>query len=234
MKQEFEYIVEQKGAGQPEKLVFLFHGYGLNAYVMHKLALQLLEDIPDVKVIMPHAPEPLMMPIVDNDTALRVPQQLLGKEAVLTEGLQWFDIANKHINEYRDPLYKLAGKLNKFIDEKRDEHGLKDKDIAIMGFSQGGAVAIYTAMLRDNPVSCLVAHSTMFLGGDSLQSQMPTLFIYGDEDEEFDDGMYQNVVEQLRDYMPLVEEKRIPNLSHKTNNDSRRETSAFIRKHLVD
>ena len=62
MKQEFEYIAKAPSSGQPKKLVFLFHGYGLDARAMQKMADILAEEIEDVLVIMPHAPERFRMP----------------------------------------------------------------------------------------------------------------------------------------------------------------------------
>ena len=75
MKQEFEYIAKAPSSGQPKKLVFLFHGYGLDARAMQKMADILAEEIEDVLVIMPHAPERFRMPEAD-DNVLRVPEQL--------------------------------------------------------------------------------------------------------------------------------------------------------------
>lgn len=229
MKQEFEYIAKAPSSGQPKKLVFLFHGYGLDARAMQKMADILAEEIEDVLVIMPHAPERFRMPEAD-DNVLRVPEQLIGEDSVLQYGRQWFDITGSDLTDYRDPLYNLAERLNAFIDGLRDEHNLGDEDIAIMGFSQGGAVAAYTAMLRDKPVASLVAHSTVFLGGDSLNSIMPTLFIYGEADEEFKKHTYQEIIAHLKSYVPALEVESFSDLTHKTSDESRRAAAAFIKK----
>lgn len=231
VKQEFEYIAKAPSSGQPKKLVFLFHGYGLDARAMQKMADLLAEEIDDVLVIMPHAPERFRMPEID-DNVLRVPQQLVGEDSVIETGRQWFDITGSNLMDYREPIYRLAAQLNTFIDDMRDEHGLADEDIAIMGFSQGGAVATYTAMLRDNPVASLVAHSTVFLGGESLNSIMPTLFIYGHADEEFKQHDYKEIIAHLKTYVPSLETQSFEDLTHKTSEESRRAAAAFIKKNF--
>ena len=235
-KSSFEYNSRIPQKGKARKLVFLLHGYGKNAALMDKLADEVAKRLPDAAIIMPHAPDDLNQPENEDDHFLKVPDDVRADNENASQELrrQWFSIAFKNQDSMRDEVLKIAKRLNKFVDQKRDELGLSDGDIAIMGFSQGGGVALYSALLRKNPVGCLVAHSTIFMGNQGLKSKPPTLFLHGTADHEFTkdvettQAIYRESARQLAMYLDDLMVKTVKGLPHKTNAESRRIVADFI------
>lgn len=230
---DFDFIEIGPLKPPAKKLVFVLHGYGRNAETMKIVAQDIAAAIPDAKVILPDAPEALDLPENEAGNVLPVPQVVKnGHDGQDPKSLrQWFSIHGGW-QDIRKKIINIAPRLNRFIDAQRDLAGLDDKDIAILGFSQGGGVALYAAYLRDKPVACLVAHSTVFLGDLGLKSKPPTLFIYGDKDEEFSQARYQDIIKELTAYIGTLETRKIAGLKHKTNPESRRQAASFIKKHF--
>ncbi len=240
-KSSFDYISRKPQKGKAQKLVFLLHGYGKSADLMQKMADEVAKRLPQACIIMPHAPDFLQQPNNEDGNLLKIPDDVrLDNDKDIASDLrrQWFSIAFQDKEAMRDEIIKVASKLNGFIDEKRDELGLSDGDIAVMGFSQGGGIALYSALLRDKEIGCLVGHSTIFVGDKGLKSKPPTLFLYGAADNEFTKDIqstqdfYQESARQLAMYLNDLTVKIIDGLTHKTNYKSRAVIADFIKKKL--
>lgn len=228
----FEYITHGPLQGPANKLVVLFHGYGYDAAVMKVLAERIARQMPQAQIVMPHAPEKFDIPANQDGNMLKVPKQLFDKTGAPSLRRQWFSI-NGDLKILHDRLAKLAPKVNAFIDNQRDMLGLGNKDIAIMGFSQGGGVALFSAYARPEPVGCVVGHSTIFVESAALKSKPPTLFVYGNADEEFSQSRYAQVIAAMRRYLPVLETRAVEGLTHKTSSESRKLTADFITRKLV-
>lgn len=213
------------------KLVVLCHGYGYNASFMEKQADAILKEIPNALIIMPHAPEELNTP---DDTALKVPQQVTDNRESLSGGQrrQWFSIEGGDLQAIHARSIAAAKKLNEFIDIKRDELGIQDSDIAMMGLSQGGNIAMNAAYLRKNTIACVVGHSTLVQVSPEFNSTPPTYYIYGDNDEEFTTEFYQGVADMLRQNGYELEVTEVPGLSHKTSEESREHVANYMKRKL--
>jgi len=234
VKDLFTYIAKPPRNGQQAKqLVVLIHGYGFDATAMEKMAEEVAALLPDAMIIMPHAPDAFVAPQSDNH-ALRVPRQLVEDDTAPAKGRQWFSIQGKTMDDYKEPILALAQKLNHFIDAFADDLSLPNDKIAIMGFSQGGAVALFTAMTRREPIGAIVGHSTIFMHDPSLMlnGQSPTLFLYGDKDEEFSQTMYGQVIGAIKAVNKDLEVTLVKGLRHKTSDASRKIAAAFIARHI--
>ena len=231
MKDEFDYVVKGLPAGQARQLVFLLHGVGLNATVMDKMAQDVLAVLPTAAIIMPHGPEAYNPPPAQEGDLLR-PPQIASAIAKDNTARQWFDMSGD-IAHVRVKLTAVAQKLNAFIDNKRDLFGLKDKDIASMGFSQGGGLALYTAFLRTTNVGCTVGHSTIFFSEPAFKSAPPTLYLYGTADTEFTMPAYARSIPHLKAHVPTVQIVEISGLQHRTSTESRKIVAEFIRDRLT-
>lgn len=240
-KSSFEFITRPPAKGKPQKLVFLLHGYGKNAALMEKMADAVAGLVPEAYIIMPHAPELLNKPEDEEGNMLRIPSDVRNDDENIDSALkrQWFSIAFQDKASMRVEIMSVAVRLNKFIDEQRDVLGLKDRDIAIAGFSQGGGVALYAAYLRDNDVACTVGHSTIFMGDDGLKSRPPTMLLYGKADDEFTQdvkttqAVYQDSARELSLFVDDLTVKAVDGLGHTTNHDSRMIVADYIKNKLI-
>mgnify|MGYP001220726085 CR=1 FL=1 len=232
---QFDYLAYGTELKQAKKLIVLLHGFGRSAVFMEKVAEEIEKKVPDAAIIVPQAPELLDLPVSDDNYILPVPQILKDDKVEQSLKRQWFTVESRDYAEMAKMIYQVSTKMNDFIDDFRDEAGLNDSDIAVMGFSQGGAVALYSAFMRDNPLACVVGHSTVFWETPFLQSKPPTYFIYGTADEEFSEQQYKGVLERLQNYLGadhLLDVSVVKGLSHKTSKESRLLTADYLADQL--
>lgn len=232
----FDYVTHGPVSGAPKKLVFAFHGYGRDASLMQKPAEEIVKAMPDAMVIMPNGPEEALIPRDDKgNIAATVPHAVRNNEKYKKlykfEERQWFPV-HGDINQRIKESDKVAKKLNDFIDAKRDMLGLTDKDIAIVGFSQGGFMALRTAFNRASEVGCAVGHSCIFVEGPDMKSKPKTLFVYGTADEDITQVRFKDSVKALRKFGVDTETKKVQGLTHKTSDQSRKIMARYIKKYL--
>ena len=102
-------------------------------------------------------------------------------------GFQWFDLTKD------DPIYileesiKAETKLNKFIDEVKNEFNLEHNKICLSGFSQGCMMSINLGLTSQEKFNCIVGFSGKIINQEDLKSRKKvstsTLLIHGDADQ---------------------------------------------------
>jgi len=152
-------------SGAPKKIVLLLHGLGADGDDLIALAPYLAPALPGTAFLSPHAPFPCdMAPF----------------------GRQWFSLQD------RDPPALLAGVqaawpiLDAYIDAALARFGLEEGDMALLGFSQGTMMSLYTAPRRARALAGVLGYSGALVGGERLsaeaRSKPPVLLVHGDED----------------------------------------------------
>jgi len=162
--------VEINPEGSPEAVVIWLHGLGADGHDFEPIVpqLRLPASLP-VRFVFPHAPEMAM-------TAF-------GGERVRA----WFDF---------DPtggmdttgLKRSVAKVVDLIQQEVD-NGMPTEKILLAGFSQGGVLALQTALFYPKPLAGILALST-FLGEDSalssgaaqVNAKIPILMCHGQQD----------------------------------------------------
>jgi len=233
LKEAFDYVAYGSAeAGDPaHQLVILLHGIGFDGHIMKKMAQEVTTLLPQALIIAPHGPESYDPSPHQNDDILKAPQ-IQTEIATSYNSRQWFDFSGNSAAVYAK-LSPLAKKMNSFIDNKRDALGLQDKDIAIMGFSQGAGVGLCTAYLRNQEIACAVGHSTLFLSETEVNSKPPTLFIYGADDLEFSLTAYKESIKNIKAHAAALDVIEVPGLDHRTNSATRQAAAQFIARHLT-
>ena len=173
------------------------------------------------------------------DHHLHIPQEVVaGNDGNPPEMMrEWFRIDGDR-TALHPRLKEIAENLNAFIDTQRDMFGLTDKQVVLMGFSQGGGTALYTAYTRATELAAMVCHSSIVIekqGGDPLLRSAPqTLFLYGDKDPEFAQAKYHASFEWVDKYTKgRATETIVPGLGHYTNSESRKVCGEYIHKVLT-
>ncbi len=233
-KKPLQYLENMPENGKVSQIVVLLHGYGRDATLMGKLAGELRARLPQALILMPQAPEE-MEAAVSDDNVLRYPAQLRDDEALNLPPAtrrKWFSIRGASLQELTSRILKVTSLINDFISQKRDEYGLLDQDVALMGFSQGGVVALYSAYHREGTLACVVGHSTIFMPGTALKSSVPTLYLYGLEDEEFPPSRYEEAARHILAHVPDLSIEAVPSLRHTTNAHSRGLVADYIAAHF--
>ncbi|HEY8189746.1 MAG TPA: phospholipase, partial [Micavibrio sp.] len=139
------YAFGPASGGKPEKIVLMLHGVGSNGQDLIGLAPHLAQALPNVVFVSPDAPQPYdMAPF----------------------GFQWFSLQN------RDPAAMLRGieaampVLNRYIDGVLEEFGLRDSDLALLGFSQGTMMSLYAGPRRAGKIAGVLGYSGLLPGAE--------------------------------------------------------------------
>ncbi|MBM3632604.1 MAG: phospholipase [Alphaproteobacteria bacterium] len=104
-----------------KKLVVFCHGYGSNGQDLLSLAPYWSRILPEVEFISPNAPE-------------------IGE--AYPAGYQWFSLKEFTPQAIRIGLNKAVPVLQEFILQALEKRNLTPADLAIVGFSQGGMIAL--------------------------------------------------------------------------------------------
>jgi phospholipase/carboxylesterase len=102
-------------------------------------------------------------------------------------GRQWFSLQDRRPAAMLKGLLRTAPLLDEFLTSLLARHGLSDGQLALLGFSQGTMMSLYTAFRRPRPLAGVLGFSGALLGAESLvqevRSRPPVLLIHGDADD---------------------------------------------------
>ncbi len=146
--------------------IILLHGYGGDGKDISMLSLNWKRHLPNTIFICPNGHE-------------RCP--------INPSGFQWFDLTNDEPNYILEESNKAEKKLNKFINEIKENFKLENKEICLSGFSQGCMMAINLGLTSDKEYNCIVGFSGKIINQDDLirrkKVSTKTLLIHGDSDQ---------------------------------------------------
>jgi phospholipase/carboxylesterase len=150
--------------GKPRHIVLLLHGYGSNGADLISFAPHWRQALPDALFLAPNAP------------------QSMG----FGSAYQWWGLNAFTPQALAAGATSAAPALDAFIDRKLAEYGLTEKDLAIVGFSQGTMMALHVGLRRKTQVAAIVGFSGMLTGAAELShhiaSKPPVLLIHGSAD----------------------------------------------------
>jgi phospholipase/carboxylesterase len=151
--------------GNATSLVVLLHGIGANGNDLLFLAQAWRKLLPKAEFIAPNAPLPY-------DHA--------------PEARQWFSLQDRAPEMLLAGLREAGTILDRFFDELLASRQLGDARLALAGFSQGAATALYAGLRRQKPIAGIVAFSGALLGeglGRDIRSKPPVLLVHGVADD---------------------------------------------------
>lgn len=179
-------IVESKS--EHKATIIWLHGLGADGHDFEPIVPQLrLDDELGIRFIFPHAP---IMPVTING------------------GMQmraWYDIKSADLTQREDLATTKASAetIKRFIEAEIDS-GIASEKIIIAGFSQGGAISLYTGLRFDKPLAGILALSTYLPIKDSTESELhennkstPIMQMHG----QFDPIIPMTTAKQSFDYM---------------------------------
>ena len=137
----------------PQLAVIWMHGLGADGHDFEPIVPELRLGIP-VRFVFPHAP---MRPVtINGGMAMRA----------------WYDILgfDRHAKEDAAGIRASATAVGELI-EREIERGIPSERIVLAGFSQGGAVALHTALREPRPLAGVLALSTYLPLAASLASE---------------------------------------------------------------
>jgi len=160
--------------------VVLLHGYGSNGDDLIGLVPFFARLLPDTVFYSPHAPQPI--------------------ESGFAGGFQWFSLATydpdlmrrdaRRMEEtfrlFRQGAAANTTVVNSYIDQILAAHGLEDRRLALLGFSQGTMMALHVGLRREKQIGGILGYSGAVTGADVLaaeiKSKPPVALVHGDAD----------------------------------------------------
>jgi len=198
----------------PKKLVLILHGYGTNRNDLIHLASDFSDLLPQAQFISVDAPEPF--------------------EGGYEDSYQWFSLQTLNYF-FIKPKIEVARKiLDKFIDEQLKRFGLKDEDLILIGFSQGGMMSLYTGLQRENKLMGVISFSGALAFDDStlkkrLKSKPRMLLVHGTSDERMPYSYFEDAKKMLTKADIPFEEYSVSGMEHTINSDAIERAREFVK-----
>jgi phospholipase/carboxylesterase len=151
--------------GKASSLVVLLHGYGADGNDLIGLARYWGPVLPHTAFASPHAPDPC---------------------GEAPGGRQWFPLARTDPEKLVAGVTGAAPALDAFLDAELAAHSLTDEALALVGFSQGGMMALHVGPRRKVAPAGIAAFSGLLPAPDRLgeiRHRPPILLVHGDADE---------------------------------------------------
>jgi len=195
--------------------VILLHGYGGDGKDISMLTLNWKRFLPNTIFLCPNGHE---------------------KCQINPTGYQWFDLTKDDPEYILEQSKKAEIKLKQFIEEVKNEYGLKHSQICLSGFSQGCMMSINLGLTSNENYNCLVGFSGKVINQEDLLkrkiSSTKMLLIHGDKDAvvspifllEAKDFLIRNNVE--------IETKMIENCEHHIPIEASSVALDFIKNNL--
>jgi len=189
--------------GQATGLVVLLHGYGANGLDLFGLADPLRSALQDtgLAVWSPNAPE-----------VLPGAGQFMAQEAY-----QWFPITSLDRSELAGGVQDVGPVAREAILTAAAQLNVPLSRVAVVGFSQGGMVALEACLAMDAPVAAVVGLSTAYLGAGreaAVTARPPVTLVHGDADPVVEPRSLAIAVDALKAAGIEADAHMLPGLQH--------------------
>jgi phospholipase/carboxylesterase len=160
----------QAKSGKPHQLVVFLHGYGADGADLIEIGRQWRAFLPDADFVAPNAPE---------------------RCAMSPMGRQWFPLTMRDPDERWRGVVAARPTLDAFLDAELAKRGMDDRQLALVGFSQGTMMALHAGLRRTIAPRAILGFSGMLVEGPAQPGDMsqrypkpPSILLaHGEEDE---------------------------------------------------
>jgi phospholipase/carboxylesterase len=183
-------------SGHAERLVVILHGYGADGTDLITLGEAWREALPCAAFVAPNGPEPC---------------------AHMPSGRQWFPLDLRNPREYWSGCIGAAPLLHAFLDAELARLGLTDRELALVGFSQGTMTALHVGLRRKTTPALVIGYSGRLAGPGELgeiTARPPVTLIHGADDDVIAATFTDAAAAALRGAGLAVDTHILPGLGH--------------------
>ena len=159
-------IIKPESGIEIKNAVILLHGYGGDGKDISMLSLNWKRHMPNTVFICPNGHEVCL---------------------INPSGFQWFDLTKDDPDYILEQSIKAENKIQKFINEIKQEFNLTNDKICLAGFSQGCMLSLNIGLISEEKFSCIVGFSGKIIDQNNLKGRMKNfsdvLLIHGDADQ---------------------------------------------------
>ena len=219
-----EPLVVEIGIQTPDACVIWLHGLGADGHDFEPIVPELrLDPELNIRFIFPHAP--MMAVTINQGFVMRA----------------WYDIRENRIEAEQDEagIRKSAQTLERLI-EQQVATGIAAERIVLAGFSQGGAIALFTALRYPEQLAGVMVLSAYMPLSGSLEheksdanSAIPVFLVHGSDDPVIPVDLAYRTRAQLEQeaYAPEWHEYR--GMAHSVSAQELLDISAWLEKVLA-
>jgi phospholipase/carboxylesterase len=159
-------IIKPEDGIEIKNAVILLHGYGGDGKDISMLSLNWKRHMPNTVFICPNGHEVCQ---------------------INPSGFQWFDLTKDDPDYILEQSIKAENKIQKFINEIKQEFNLTNDKICLAGFSQGCMLSLNVGLITEEKFSCIVGFSGKIIDQNNLKGRVKNfsdvLLIHGDADQ---------------------------------------------------
>ena len=159
-------IIKPENGIEIKNAIILFHGYGGDGKDISMLSLNWKRHMPNTVFISPNGHETCQ---------------------INPSGYQWFDLTKDDPEYILEQSIKAENKIQKFINEIKQEFNLTNDKVCLSGFSQGCMMSLNVGLTSEEKYSCIVGFSGKIIDQNNLKGRLKnstdTLLIHGDIDQ---------------------------------------------------
>jgi len=159
-------IIKPESGIEIKNAVILLHGYGGDGKDISMLSLNWKRYMPNTVFICPNGHEVCL---------------------INPSGFQWFDLTKDDPDYIVEQSIKAENKIQKFINEIKQEFNLTNDKICLAGFSQGCMLSLNVGLISEEKFSCIVGFSGKIIDQNNLKGRIKNfsdvLLIHGDADQ---------------------------------------------------
>ena len=159
-------IIKPESGIEIKNAVILLHGYGGDGKDISMLSLNWKRHMPNTAFICPNGHEVCQ---------------------INPSGFQWFDLTKDDPDYILEQSIKAENKIQKFINEIKQEFNLTNNKICLAGFSQGCMLSLNVGLITEEKFSCIVGFSGKIIDQNNLKGRVKNfsdvLLIHGDADQ---------------------------------------------------
>jgi len=195
----------------PQRALIIIHGYGGNGSRMHWMTDNLKNSLPNMAFYYPTAPE-------------KSPQG----------GNQWFQIPTLGENMSKKDLYdimmadalKNVKELHQLVEKIHKDLGLSYQNIYVSGFSQGGLMALLTALTNPHQLPVAVSFSgvpllfTKDFTPKHIKNLPDILLIQGNSDSVIPKDSWEMTVSTLKQLKIKPQITILQGVGHQINSEA--------------
>lgn len=203
------YTQKPASGNKPKKIIVLLHGYGSNGRDLISLAPYWAPAVPDAIFVSPDAPFICEMG---------------------GGGFQWFSLAEYTPAKLLEGAQTAHPVLDNYLDKLLVEYGLNDADMALVGFSQGTMMSLYTGPRRQKQLAGILGYSGALVGDEDLEgaTQPPIRLIHGENDSVVPVMAYHQAVKSLTQKGFSLSGHTTPMLEHSIDGEGIESGSDFL------
>jgi phospholipase/carboxylesterase len=199
--------------GKPKQLVVLLHGYGSNGDDLISLAPFFAQALPEAEFLSPNAPFPC---------------------EISPMGFQWFGFEDRTPDMLLGGARLAAEILDRFLDAELAKRSLADRDLALVGFSQGTMMSLHVGLRRPDRIGGILGFSGSLIAphllAGEIKSRPPVFLVHGTADQVVPYGALAQAEKALRDAGIPVETESRPGLPHSIDQFGAQKGALFLRK----